>query len=57
MSGDNLYWSQPLTFYSEEMTETKMIAISHLEKQLFPETRSVIYLNQRRSELRVTNAA
>ena len=32
MSGDNLLGAQPLNFYSEEMTETKWIALSHLEE-------------------------
>ena len=57
MSGDNQYVSQPLKFYSEEMTETKRIAITHLEKKLFPFTNSVIYLDQKRNESRVTEAA
>ena len=45
MSGDNQYVSQPLKFYTEEMTETKRIAIAHLEKKLFPVANSVIYLS------------
>ena len=45
MSGDNQYVSQPLKFYTEEMTETKRIAIAHLEKRLFPVANSVIYLS------------
>ena len=57
MSGDNQYVSQPLKFYSEEMTETKSIAIAHLEKRLFPVTNSVIYLDQKRNESRVTEVA
>jgi len=57
MSGDNQYVSQPLKFYSEEMTETKRIAIAHLEKKLFPVANSVIYLDQKRNESRVIDAA
>ena len=57
MSGDNQYASQPLKFYSEEMTETKRIAIAHLEKKLFPVANSVIYLEQKRNESRFTEAA
>ena len=57
MSGDNRHVSQPLKFYSEEMTETKRIAIAHLEKKLFPVSNSVIYLNQKRNESRVIEAA
>ena len=44
-------------FYTEEMTETKRIAIAHLEKELFPVANSVIYLDQKRYESRVTEAA
>ena len=50
-------WFSPLKFYIEEMTETKRIAIAHLEKQLFPVANSVIYLDQKRNESRVTEAA
>ena len=57
MSGDNQYVSQPLKFYSEEMTETKRIAIAHLQKKLIPVANSVIYLDQKRNESRVTEAA
>jgi len=57
MSGDSQYVSQPLKFYTEEMTEAKKIAIAHLEKELFPVTNSVIYLDQKRNESRVTEAA
>ena len=57
MSGDNQYVSQPLKFYSEEMTETKRIAIAHLEKKFFPVSNSVIYLDQKRNESRVFEAA
>ena len=57
MSGDNQYVSQPLKFYTEEMTETKRIVIAHLEKKLFPVTNSVIYLDQKRNESRVIEAA
>ena len=57
MSGDNQDVSQPLKFYIEEMTETKRIAIAHLEKKLFPVANSVIYLDQKRNESRVTEAA
>ena len=57
MSGDNQYVSQPLKFYTEQMTETKRIAIAHLEKKLFHVTNSVIYLDQKRNKSRVTEAA
>ena len=57
MSGDNQYVSQPLKFYAEEMTETKRIAIAHLEKKLFPVNNSLIYLYQNRNVTRVTEAA
>ena len=57
MSGDNQYVSQPLKFYTEEMTETKRIAIAHLEKKLFPVAKAVIYLDQQRNESRFTQAA
>ena len=57
MSGDNQYVSQPLKFYSEEMTETKRIAISNFEKKLFPVANSVIYLDQKRNESTFTEAA
>ena len=57
MSGDNQYVSQPLKFYAEEMTETKRIAIAHLEEKLFPVANSVIYLDQKLNELRVIEAA
>ena len=57
MSGDNQYVSQPLKFYSEEMTESKRIAIDHLEKKSFPISNSVIYLDQKRYESRAIEAA
>ena len=57
MSGDNRYVSQPLKFYTEEITETKRIAIAHLEKKLLTVANSVIYLDQKRNESRVTEAA
>ena len=57
MSGDNQYVSQPLKFYTEEMTKTKRIAIANLEKKLLPVANSVIYLDQKRNESRVTEAA
>jgi len=57
MSGDNQYVFQPLKFYTKEMTETKRIAIAHLEKNLFPVANSVIYLDQKCNESRVTEAA
>ena len=57
MSGDNHYVSQPLKFYSEEMTETKRIAIAHIEKKLFPVANSVIYLDQKLNESIVIEAA
>ena len=57
MSGDNQYVSQPLKFYSEEMTETKKIAIAHLEEKLFPIANSVIYLDKNRNKSIFTDAA
>ena len=57
MSGDNQHVYQPLKFYSEEMTETKKIAIAHLEKKIFPVSNSIIYLDEKRNESRVTEAA
>ena len=57
MGGDNQYVSQPLKFYTEEMTETRRIAIAHLETKLFPVANSVIYLDQKRKESRITEAA
>ena len=57
MSGDNQYGSQPLKFYKEEMTETKKIAIAHIEKKLFPVANSLIYLDQKRNESRFIEAA
>ena len=57
MSGDNQYVSQTLKFYTEEITETKKISIAHLEKKLLPVSNSVIYLDQKRNESRVTEAA
>ena len=47
---------QSLKFYTEEMTVTKRIAIAHLEKKLLPVSNSVIYLDQKRNESRVTEA-
>ena len=57
MSGDNQYVSQPLKFYTEEMTETKRIAIAHLENKFIPVATSGMYLYQKRNESRVTEAA
>ena len=57
MSGDNQYVSQPLKFCTEEMTETKRIAIAHIEKKLFTVANSVIYLDQKRNKSRVIEAA
>jgi len=52
MSGDNLYGAQPLKFYSVEMTETKKIALTHLEKKLFPDSNSIIYLHLKHQEIK-----
>ena len=57
MSGDNQHGNETLKFYSDVMTETKMIALAQLEKKLFPEANSLIYLDQKRSESRFTEAA
>ena len=48
MSGDSLIEAQTFKFYSEEMTETKWIALAHLEKELLPISNSLIYLDQKR---------
>ena len=56
MSGDNQYVSQPLKFYTEEMTE-KRNAIAYLEKKLIPVANSVIYLDQKHNESRVDAVA
>tara|TARA_Y100001968_G_scaffold102033_1_gene91995 strand:+ start:161 stop:355 length:195 start_codon:yes stop_codon:yes gene_type:complete len=57
MSGDNLCSNQPLKFYSEEMTETKQIAVSHFENKLFPESNSIIYLHRNQQEIKVSETA
>tara|TARA_Y100001968_G_scaffold203837_1_gene187131 strand:+ start:122 stop:295 length:174 start_codon:yes stop_codon:yes gene_type:complete len=57
MSGDYQYVPQPLKFYTEEITETKRIAIAHLEKKLSPVAKAVIYLDQKRNDSRVIEAA
>ena len=57
MSGDNLYGEQPLKFYSEEMTETKKIALAHFEKKLFPESNSIIHLQRKHQEIKVPETA
>ncbi len=54
MSGDNRFGEQPLKFYSEGMTETKQIAISHFEKKLFPESNSIIHLCRKQQEIKVS---
>ena len=57
MSGDNQLGSQPLKFYAEEMTETKRIALAHLDSKLFPISNSLIYLDKLRIESRFSDAA
>ena len=57
MSGDNLLGAQPLMFYSEDMTETKLIALAHFEEKLAPVRNVVIYLEQKRKEFRAPEAA
>ncbi len=57
MSGDNQYFSHPVNFYTEEMTESKRIAIAHLEKKLVPVANSAICLGQKRIEPRVAEAS
>ena len=54
MSGDNLYGEQPLNFYSDEMTEIKKIAFTHFEKKLFPESKSIIHLQRKHQERKVS---
>ena len=57
MSGDNLYCAKSLKFYSEEMTETKKIALAHFEKKLFPESNSIIHLQRKHQEIKVPETA
>ncbi len=57
MSGDNQCLSHPVNFYTEEMTESKRIAIAHLEKKLVPVANSAICLGQKRIEPRVAEAS
>ena len=57
MSGDNIYGAQPLKFYSEEMTDTRKIALAHFEQKLFRESNSIIYLQRKYQEIKVPNAA
>ena len=57
MSGDNLYSEQLLLFYSEEMTETKKIALAHFGNKLFPESNSIIHLQLKYPELKVQKTA
>ncbi len=56
MSGDNLLGAQPLKFYSEEMTESKLIVLSHFEKKFVHISNSVIYLDQKLNNFRVPEA-
>ena len=57
MTGDNLYGVQPLKFYSEEMTETKKIALAHFEKRIFPESNSIIHLCRKHQAIEVPDVA
>ena len=57
MSGDNLYGAQRLKFYSEEMTETKKIVLTHFEKKLFHETNSIIYLQRKHPDIKAPETA
>tara|TARA_Y100001968_G_scaffold17059_1_gene13534 strand:+ start:104 stop:298 length:195 start_codon:yes stop_codon:yes gene_type:complete len=57
MSGDNLYGAQSLKFYSEEMTETKKIVLTHFEKKLFPESNSIIYLQRKNPDIKIPETA
>ena len=52
MSGDNLYGAQLLKFYSEEMSETKKIALTHFETKLFPESKFIIRLKRKYQEIK-----
>ncbi len=54
MSGDNFYVAQPLKFYSEEMTETKKIALAHFKKKLSHESNSIIHLKRKYQEIKKT---
>ncbi len=47
MSGDHLYGTQPIKFYSEAITATKKIALAHVEKKMFPECNSIIHLHRK----------
>ncbi len=57
MSGDNIYGTHHLKFYSKEMTETKKIALAYFEKKLFPESNSIIYLQRQHQEIKLLDAA
>ena len=50
MSGDNLLNEQPLKFYSEEVTETKVVLVQHLLK-LNAQKNSITDLNRNHKEL------
>ena len=49
MSGDNLLHEQPLKFYSEEVTETKIVLVHHLLK-LNAQRNSVIDLDRKHKD-------
>ena len=49
MSGDNLLGEQPLKFYSEEVTETKIELVHHL-LILNAQKNSIIDLNRKRKQ-------
>ena len=57
MSGDNFYGAQLLKLYSEEMTETKKIALDCFKKKLFPESNSIIHLQRKHQEIKVSESA
>ena len=41
MSGDNMYGKQPLKFYSEHLTITKITLIDHLLKETYKYNKSI----------------
>ena len=52
MSEDSLYGVHSLKFYSEEMTETKKMALAHLEKKLFSESNSIISIQRKHHKIK-----
>ena len=48
---------QSFRFYSEEMTDTKLIALAHFEKELSSVSNSVNYLDWKYKEFKVPKTA